>query len=118
MTSDQMTTTYIHFEGLSVADANRAAAELRSMLDRAGDGVQVQITKDRDDTQDLGATLVLVLGTKAALTVAKVIYAYVAKRGDRVVIETTDGKVLATGSGAANIDVSKTVEALRSQLHE
>lgn len=88
------------------------------MLENSSDGIQVRIAKDRDDTQDLGATLVLIFGTKAALTLAKAVYAYVAKRGDRVLIETGDGKVLATGSGAANIDVSKTVAALRSQLHE
>jgi hypothetical protein len=118
LTSDQVCTVQIRIEEHSLAQANRAASELRGVLEKAGDGIQVQTVKERDDTQDLGATLILILGTKAAFTVAKAVHSYIAKRGDRVVIETTDGKVLATGNGAANIDVSKTVTALRSQGHE
>ncbi len=118
MTDDRQAAFHVRFEGLSVAEANQAATELRTQIERAGAGVQMDVIKERDDTQDFGATLLLILGTKAAITVANAIYSYIAKRGDRVVIETADGKVVATGSGAANIDVSKTVAAIRSQLDE
>jgi hypothetical protein len=116
--SDQVCTVRIRIEADALAQANRGAAELRSTLEKAGDEIQIQTIKERHDTQDLGATLILVLGTKAAFTLAKAIHSYIAKRGDRVVIETNDGKILASGSGATNIDVSKTVAALRSQGHE
>lgn len=118
MSGTQEAAFHVRFEGMTAADANLAAIELRSMLERSGDGIQAQVVKERDDTQDFGATLLLILGTKAAITVAKAIHSYIAKRGDRVVIETADGKVVASGSGAANIDVSKTIAAMQSQLDE
>jgi arginine/lysine/ornithine decarboxylase len=104
----------IRFEDLTAADANRAAAELQSMIEDSG--IDAELVKDRADTQDFGATLVLVLGTEAAVVLAKAIYRYVAKRGDKVVIETAEGKVLATGAAAANIDIAQTVSALRAQI--
>ena len=104
----------IRFEDLTAADANRAAAELQSMIEDFG--IDAALVKDRADTQDFGATLVLVLGTEAAVVLAKAIYRYVAKRGDKVVIETAEGKVLATGAAAANIDIAQTVSALRAQI--
>jgi hypothetical protein len=107
----------IRFEDLSVAGGNRAAAELQSMIEGSGrPGITADLVKDRDDTQDFGATLVLVLGTEAAIILAKAVYSYVAKRGDKVVIETPAGKVVATGSGATNIDVAQTVTALQAQI--
>jgi len=104
----------IRFEDLTAADGNRAAAELQSMIEDSG--IDAELVKDRQDTQDFGATLVLVLGTEAAVILAKAIYRYVSKRGDKVVIETADGKVVATGSAAANIDIAQTVSALRTQI--
>ena len=112
-----MTAFRVHFEGLSVADANRAASELQGMIERAGGRqVETRISKERQDTQDFGATLILILGTEAAIEIAKAISSYIAKRGDKVVIETEGGKVLATGAGAANIDVAQTVTALRAEI--
>jgi hypothetical protein len=112
-----MTPFHVRFEGLSVAEANRAAAELRNAIERAGGNeVETSIRKETQETQDFGATLVLILGTEAAIIVAKAIHSYVAKRGDKVVIETEGGKVLATGAAAANIDVAATAEAMRAEL--
>jgi hypothetical protein len=114
-----MSVFHVRFADLSEADANRAALELRDAIDSAaGKQVQTSIVKERQDTQDFGATLVLVLGTEVAMTVAKAIYNYVSKRGDKVLIETEGGKVLATGSAAANIDVPATASALRAEMHE
>ena len=119
MAVEPTTAFRVRFEEMTPAQANRAAAELRSLIEDAGGReVDARVVKDRDDTQDFGATLVLVLGTPAVITVAKAIYAYIAKRGDRVVIETDNGKVLATGAGAANIDVDRTVAAMRSELDD
>jgi hypothetical protein len=107
----------VRFEGLSLAEANRAAVELQSMIQRSGQpDITAEVVKDRQDTQDFGTTLLLVLGTDSVITLSKAIYNYVSKRGDKVVIETTDGRVLATGSGAANIDVAQTTTALRTQI--
>jgi len=116
---DEEVVLHVRFEGLSPADANLAAAELRDAIERSGDDrISTTIQKESEETQDFGATLVLILGTPAALTLAKAIYAYIAKRGDRVVIETPQGKVVATGAGAANIDVAATTEAIQSSVGE
>lgn len=117
MTEDRQAVFHVRFDGLTTAAANQAAIELQEKIREVG-GVQADIAKERSDTQDFGATIVLILGTKAAVEVARAIHAYIAKRGDRVVIETADGRVVATGSAAGNINVSKTVTAMRSQLDE
>ena len=109
----------IKFDGLTLAEANKAAAELQQMVAdavaRAGEEVGSSLERDGTGTQDFGATLVLVVGTPAAVAVVRAVHAYIAKRGNRVVIETADGaRVVATGDAAANIDVARTVEAMRS----
>jgi hypothetical protein len=119
MTVEQTAAFRIRFDQMVPAQANRAATELRTLIENSGGrDVDVQIVKDRDDTQDFGATLAIVLGTEAVIILAKAIHAYVAKRGDRVVIETGAGRVVATGAGAKNIDISETVAAMRSEFDE
>ena len=114
---DRQGTFRVRFEGLGVAEANRAAIDLQTIIARAAAGkVQTEIQKDRGDTQDFGATLVLVLGTEAVVTIAKAIHSYMSKRGDRVVIETSGGTVIATGAGAAGIDVAATATAMRLHI--
>jgi hypothetical protein len=113
--NEQAQTYRVRFEGLSTAEANRAALELKDAIDRRGGAsLQTAITKERDDTQDFGATLVVILGTPAVVTLAKAVHSYIAKRGDRVVIENENGTVIATGAAAKNIDVSETVAAMRA----
>jgi hypothetical protein len=103
----------VKFEGLDAAKANKAAVELRQRLLRIADpGTRIEIRKDDPNTQDLGATLVLVLGTPAIIALVKGIRDFIAKTGDAVVIETPNGRVVARGSAADNINVAKTVDAL------
>jgi hypothetical protein len=119
LTNESRATFLVRFDALDGAPANRAAAELRDLVERAADaGLATRIVKERTDTQDLGATLILVLSTPAVALVARAIYAYVAKRGDRVVITTEAGKVIASGAAAANIDVAQTVEAMCREVDE
>jgi len=103
----------IRFDNMSTADANLAAAELRKKL-RASMGSQVSIDqiKENEETQDFGGTLAVVLGTPFALALAKGVADYISKRGCRVVLETPEGRVIATGDAAANIDVASTAAAL------
>lgn len=119
MAVDREGSFHVQFEGMSVAEANRAASELRGMIERAaGRDVRTEIVKERSDTQDFGATLVLVLGTPAVVVLAKAIHSYIAKRGDRVVIRTAQGTLVATGQAARNIDVAKTAAAMRSAIDD
>jgi hypothetical protein len=111
MTSEQR--ILLSFEGLSSAEANRAAVELQSGITRLSTApIQVDIVKESDITQDAGTTLVAVLSTGAAIAIAKGVQAYLMKRGSAVVIRTQSGEVIARGDAATNINVAKTVEAL------
>lgn len=103
----------IRFDNMSTADANRAADELRRQLRGAmGSEVSIDRVKENQETQDFGGTLAIVLGTPFALALAKGVRDYIAKRGCRVVLETPEGRVIATGDAAANIDVASTAAAL------
>jgi len=103
----------IRFDGMSTADANRAAVELRKQLRiKMGAGVSIDQVKEDDETQDFGGTLAVVLGTPFALALAKGVADYISKRGCRLVLETPQGRIIATGDAASNIDVASTVAAL------
>jgi hypothetical protein len=106
----------VRFDGLTSAAANQAALELADVLRASvGPDGSVEIAKTDNRTQDMGATLVLLLGTPAAIAIAKGIHDYISKRGSRVVIETPEGSVIATGDAAKNIDIAKTAEAIRKK---
>ena len=103
----------IRFDNMSVADANRAAVELRKQLrSKMGPEVSIDQVKENEETQDFGGTLAVVLGTPFALALAKGVRDYIAKRGCRIVLETPEGRLIATGDAAANIDVASTAAAL------
>ena len=103
----------IRFDNMSTADANRAADELRRQLrNTMGSEVSIDRIKENPETQDFGGTLAVVLGTPFALALAKGVRDYIAKRGCSVVLETPEGRVIATGDAAANIDVASTAAAL------
>lgn len=103
----------IRFDGMSSADANRAAVELRKQLrSKMGSEVTIDQVKENEETQDFGTTLAVVLGTPFAVALAKGVRDYIAKRGCRIVLETPQGKLIATGDGVKNIDVASTVAAL------
>jgi hypothetical protein len=107
---------HVRFEGVTLARANQAAVELSDRLrDLVGPTGSLAIRKERSDTQDMGSVLVLVLGTPAVAAAATGIRDFIAKSRDSVIIETSDGKVLARGSAASNIDIAKTVAALASR---
>ncbi len=63
----------ITFDGISDADANRYASQLKNVLLDASPDVEVERRKDDPYTQDLGATLVLILGTSSVTAIAKAI---------------------------------------------
>lgn len=110
---------HVRFEGLNLASANKKAIELRQqLLQILKDNARIETKKENPDTQDFGATLVLILGTPAILAAFKGIRDFIGKYGDSVVIETPDGRVVARGNAAKNIDVAKTVTALGGDVRE
>ncbi|WP_298956006.1 hypothetical protein [uncultured Methylobacterium sp.] len=109
----------ISFDNAAGAQANQIAEETMATITRSAiglgvsDHIKMEIGKIRSDTQDFGATIVVILGTPAAIALAKGLHDFISKYGDCVTISTEFGTVVARGTAAANIDVAKTLEALR-----
>jgi len=107
----------LRFEGVTPAVANRLADELDKRLREITRGqLATRRRRDRDDTQDLGATveiLVALLGTPFAVAIANGIRDFIAKRGSRIVIETESGRVVAAGDAATTIDAAALAAALQ-----
>lgn len=85
----------IKFENVSYAEAAQYTEELRDFLLGATNDIEVQRRREDPHTQDLGTTLVLVLGTPAAVAVAKAIGNWLAlRRGTITIKRGDDGKIL------------------------
>jgi hypothetical protein len=92
MTDDEI---WVSFPDASSADANVFAQTLSDDLRDSARELTVNVRKDRSDTQDFGATLVLVLGTAAATKVATGISRWIARHsGTRVLLKKKDGTEL------------------------
>jgi len=104
----------ITFPDAASAEANRLVRELSAMLvDMIGDQIAVVRQKDDNATQDFGTTLIVALGTPAAISFVNGIRDFTRKRNARIEIRK-DGTVVAVGDAATNIDVARVVEALRN----
>jgi hypothetical protein len=81
----------LSFEGLDGAEGNNAAQSLKDTIVDLGErDLSVTIKKDRESTQDFGATLVLVLGTQAAIAIASGIAAWMRRRADMTTVIIRD----------------------------
>ncbi len=88
-------TYIITFDDVSSADANRYVDELRNALLDATPDITVQRRRDDPRTQDFGATLVLILGTPAVLTVVKTIGDWLKLRTSAsLTIETPEKRIV------------------------
>jgi hypothetical protein len=102
----------IKFLNASPAEANMKAADLKTWLRNEVPQDQLSIDRERTskDSQDFGATLVLVLGTTAITAVAKGVQAWLAAHtGTRVEITTDTGTVVAT-----NVDAKSAAEMVKA----
>ena len=77
----------LRFADTTPADANVYAQGLEEEL-RQIDGVDIQRLRERQDTQDFGATLVLILGTAAVTELARGIASFI-RRNSGVTIDIT-----------------------------
>jgi hypothetical protein len=82
----------IRFDDVEAAQADRYAGELiRQLADKASQA-QVSRRPERANTQELGSVLVLILGTEAAIAVAKGIAAWLKSRPSaKLVLKKPDG---------------------------
>jgi hypothetical protein len=89
-------TFVISFPETSADLGNLYADELKQELIEVDPTVRIDKRRDKINAQDLGATLVLILGTGAITTLAKGLSSWIARNsGVRVVIKTPDGTILA-----------------------
>jgi hypothetical protein len=61
----------ITFPGASMAEANKYAADLTATLRAVDRTLSAEQKRDREDTQDLGVVLSIILGSAAATAVAQ-----------------------------------------------
>ena len=83
----------ITFDDASPADANRYAEELREVLLDASPDVSVERKRESPSMQDFGTSLILVLGTPAAVAIARAIANWLALRRGTISIEAENGEI-------------------------
>lgn len=87
----------IKFNSISAAEANRYTSELRNMLLDSTADVTVERRREDPSTQDLGTTLVLILGTSSVTAIAKALGDWLKLRNSvSLTIESAEGKVIVT----------------------
>jgi hypothetical protein len=99
----------ITFPEASIAQANRYAADLAAAIRELDEEVQVEQKRDRQDTQDFGATLAIILGTASVTAVAKGISAWLARQSGAKIQISADGSVIA--SNLDSRDAARIAEA-------
>lgn len=96
-------TLKISFPGQTAADAGILAAELEEEIQMAGEDVTVRRVRESPDSQDFGATLILILGTAAVTELAKGIAAWIKKKGATVEFTVGDKKLLVRDVDSSNL---------------
>lgn len=101
----------VEFGDSSLAEANQYAQDLQQTLQEVDSSVEVQRRRTRTDTQDFGASLVLIFGTQAAFALARGIQSWLARNsGAKVTLKTPSGEVVALNLDSR--DASRIVAAL------
>lgn len=85
----------ITFPEASCAEANKYAGDLAATLRDLKEGVAVEQRRDREDTQDLGATLAIVLGTASVTAIANGIASWLMRHSGARIQITSKGNVIA-----------------------
>ena len=101
------------FFGSSTAQSNQSAQELHDLLLTRGFAEQhVRIAREHSATQDGGNVLLLIVGSGTALSLARGLRDFIAKRGSQLRLTTADGLQLFATGEATKVDVAKLVEAI------
>jgi hypothetical protein len=112
---DSQQTVAIRFPELALSEAGQAARLLREQILDEAPEVEVGVQKDDTKTQDFGATLVLVLGTPAVVSLARGIAKWMMRERTVLEIEKDGEKVTIRAHGTLNENAARIVEALSKQ---
>lgn len=99
----------ITFPGISAAEANRHAAGLAAAIRNSDRSVKAEQKRDRPDTQDLGTTIAVILGTASITEVARGVATWLARHSGAKIQISTDGNVIA--SNLDSRDAARIAEA-------
>ncbi len=105
----------LHVSGENEATANRATTSLRqALLDLGEPSLQVEREKRDAHTQDMGVTLVLLLGAPAAVAVAQGIADWLRRRhaDASIEIEVDGARVVVRGDAVGGVDVGALTKTL------
>lgn len=102
----------IIFPQVRAADGNRLADSLANAIRDADLNVVVELNRERPDTQDLGATLALTLGTAAATSIARGIAAWLARNSGAQIEVRRGDKLVLKASGLDSKDVPRIAAAI------
>jgi hypothetical protein len=101
----------ITFDDTSGAEANHYASELKDILLDVSPDVSVEQRRDTTLTQDLGTTLVLLLGTSSMAAIAKALGNWLQlRRSAQVTVKTEQGEII--GKNLTSKDALKLAELL------
>jgi len=93
---------HLTFPNMPQNKANQLAQELLGYLN-TNTTEKGSITKEKDNTQDFGATLVLVLGTGSAIALARGIADWMRKKPETAItVKTKDGEVVVQNVRSGN----------------
>lgn len=110
-------TYFLSFAGVSPAEANRYAEELREILLDATDEIDVRRQRENPLAQDLGASLALIMGTPALVVAVQAIGNWLQKRHSAsLTIVTSDQKIVA--ENLTNKDVAQLLHLFLAQNAE
>lgn len=93
----------ISFDNVTVKEAGALALELQSEI-KAATGQELRILKKDSDTQDFGASLVLILGTPAAVAIVNAIRDYLIKKNSKT-LKVVCNDTTISGEGLNSYDL-------------
>jgi hypothetical protein len=98
-------TFILEFEGISKADANKYATELKPLLRNATKEANIKTRQADENSQDFGATLVIgILSAPAVIKLVEEITAYLIKRrSGKITIKTDKGEIVAENLGSNDL---------------
>ena len=101
----------LSFANATPDEGTRYARDLKDFLTDLDPRVRAEQQSERPDAQDLGATVVLVLGTTAVSALARGIATWLQRNsGARITIKNSQGELVAEGMDSK--DVARIVQAL------